>query len=669
MKNSKPQLALIEKEINRLITEIYHHNHLYYTLDQPEIPDAQYDLLVQELKRLEKTYPQFKFPFSPTNKVGGEVLPGFEKQTHSYPMLSLDNAFSFTELEAFFERAQKHLPDESFTFVCEPKIDGVGISVSYDEEGNFKSAVTRGNGEVGEVVSANVKTIKNLPLKIKLNQPLEVRGEIFFVTKEFEQFNQQQKIPFKNARNAAAGSIRHLDSTKISNRPLQVCFYHLLNPLQYQLKTQTEVLSFLKKLTLPVSIYNQSVANLTGVQKYLQNLEKNKSTIPYQIDGAVIKIDQLKYWDILGNTNKFPRWGTAYKFPNKMSITKLLDITAHTGRTGKITLVASLVPINIQGSIIKSATLHNFDYVNKNDIQINDYVYLHKAGDVIPKIIAPVLSKRPADVIKYQLPTTCPSCAKPLSKDPDLVDYFCLNYNCPARIINNLIHFTSKQGLDITHLGNQVIETFYNQHIITNIEDIFTLSSKEEEILKLPKFRTKSFNNIISAIEKAKKDATLHQVLSALAILHLGAKSCKILATHFATIEDLQAASLEEILAIKNIGSKIACSVYNFFQEPSNVNLLLHLKNAGVSFANPLFNLDKQPLSLQDQKFVFTGSLNEPRQKYTSAIEKLGGKVTSQISKQTKYLVVGENPGSKLQQAKQLSVEIIQEDQLKNLLK
>ena len=564
----KINLDQLKQRVLDLIKIINHHNHLYYDLAQPTISDDEYDALMQELIALEKNYPQFAFSYSPSQKIGAQLLKNFEKHSHRAPMLSLANVFNGEELDKFFERAQK-LTQQKFTYVCEPKIDGIGISVFY-QNGLFHQALTRGDGVTGEDVSNNVRTIKNLPLKIAYDKPLEIRGEIFFSVTAFKKFNSAHNNAFKNARNAAAGTLRNLDSSIAAKRPLQVVFYQVLNPLTHQLNSQNQCLTFLQKLNLPVSIYNQYCTSLTAVKQYVKKLQTDRDNLIVKIDGAVIKIDELKLYSQLGYTNKFPRAAVAYKFPSKIALTQLKDIVATIGRSGKLTLNAILEPVFLDGSLVSKATLHNLNFVIDHDIRINDYVYVYKSGDIIPRITDSALYKR-TDIQKpFQLDFHCPVCQQLLKKIGDQVDYFCVNVNCPSRKLNSLVHFVSKDAFNIECLGKKNLEILYNHNFIRSISDIFQLHQHQNEILKLNNFGLKSFTVLIDSINTAKANCNLTRLLYALGIPHLGIKSAKILTSYFADINAIKNASLETLLNISNFGKIIANAVYAFFRNETN---------------------------------------------------------------------------------------------------
>lgn len=659
----------VQKKIQKLIQEINYHNHLYYDLDDPKLTDYEYDQLLKELIDLEDEYPNFKFSYSPTQKIGGVALKTFQKIQHHELMLSIDNAFSLDDIKRYLVRIQ-NIYDFQYTFVCEPKIDGIGISVRYDENGNYQQAITRGDGTYGEDVTKNVATISNLPLKINITQPLEVRGEIFFNKKVFIKLNQKLEHPFANPRNAAAGSIRQLDSKICAKRPLQVCFYHLLDPQSFNLQTQSDILKYLKNLGLPISKYNQYDCSFNDVKVYLDKMSKIRDVLLYEIDGVVIKINENYLWNKLGHTNRFWRYAIAYKFPSAIGLTKVLDIWPAVGRTGKVTLNAKLEPIQLAGSTVQNVTLHNHEYVEKMDLRINDFVYIYKSGDIIPKIKSVALYKRPTNAIKYVFSKVCPSCGDKLQKLNDQVDYFCLNQNCQSRKINALIHFASRDALNIEYLGENIIKLFWEKDILVRVEDFFDLENKETLIINLFNFQLKSFQNIVKAVEIAKSNATLAKVLYGLGIPHLGIKSARLLCEHFKTLEDMKLASENDFFKINNFGDKLTKSIFNFFKDPINWNLLMHLKAVGVNLKNIHYQDQTiNNLKLNLQKFVITGTLGKPRKFYEELIMKNGGEVVKQISKKTNYLLAGKNAGSKLQKAKENNILVLNEEMFYNLLK
>ena len=660
----KTTLEQTKQRVLNLIKMINHHNHLYYDLAQPTISDDEYDALMQELIALEKQYPQFAFAYSPTQKIGAQLLKNFVKKTHRAPMLSLANVFNHDELDKFFIRAQK-LTQEKFTYVCEPKIDGIGISVFY-QNGLFQQALTRGDGITGEDVSSNVKTIKNLPLKIAYEKPLEIRGEIFFSVAAFEKFNLTHDNAFKNARNAAAGTLRNLDSAVVAKRPLQVVFYQILDPFSHQLYSQNECLNFLQKLHLPVSTYNQYCTSLSAVKQYVKKMQTERDNLMVKIDGIVIKIDELKVYSQLGYTNKFPRAAVAYKFPSKIALTQLKDIVATIGRSGKLTLNAILEPVFLDGSLVSKATLHNLNFVIDHDIRINDYVYVYKSGDIIPRITDCAVYKRTNIQKPFQLDLHCPVCHQLLEKIGDQVDYFCVNVNCPSRKINALVHFASKDAFNIECLGKKNLEILYSHNFICCINDIFKLHEHQAEILKLNNFGLKSFNVLIDSINKAKANCNLTRLLYALGIPHLGIKSAKILTSYFADIEAIKKASLATLTNISNFGEIIANSVYAFFQKETNLQLIAQLKAHNVRFTNDNFVTASQ--KLQGLVFVITGTFSHPREHYIRLVEQNGGKIVNTVSKNTNYLLVGEKPGSKLTKAQNLNIAILKEQMFLDML-
>lgn len=637
----------------------------YYMNDNPTLTDNEYDSLLNELFKLEKEYPEYILPDSPTHKVATEVISEFKKVTHPTPMFSLADVFNEEEVAQFTKRVEKEYPDSEY--VCELKMDGLAVSLIY-EKGIFKSAATRGDGVVGEDITHNVKTIKSLPLK--LNQPvdLEVRGEIYMRKSVFEGLNKEREEKglraFQNPRNAAAGSIRQLDSSIARERKLDIYLYHLPNSNK---ATQFETMQYLKELGLPTNPNIGLAKSTKEVLDYIDYWTEHRSELPYEIDGIVIKVNSLRTQEELGATVKYPRWAVAYKFPALEVITKLRDVIFTVGRTGQITPNAVLDPIKLAGSTIKRATLHNMDNIKNKDLRIGDYVYLRKAGDVIPEVVAPVIARRSGEEQFVEMIKECPICKEPLIKSESGIDYLCPNNTCPARNIESLIHFTSRNAMNIDGLGERILEDFYNMGFIRNITDIYKLQERKEELIELEGFGNKSVQNLIRAIENSKHNS-LERLLNALGISGIGTKNAKLLAKCYEDIDNLMNASSEELEAIDDIGPILANNISEFFDNPSNRIVINELKSIGVN----MHYLGEKTIDnelISNKKFVITGTLEFiKRDELKNIIEKYNGKTSSSVSKNTDVVIVGENPGSKYDKAVEFGIEIWDEDKTKEII-
>ena len=561
------------KRIEELVDILNRLGYEYYTLDNPSVSDFEYDRLMQELIKLESMYPDHILENSPTKRVGGKINESFEKIKHQIPLLSLANVFTEADIVAFDNRIRKE-DIKNPTYVCELKIDGLSVSLRY-EKGLLKYAATRGNGIIGENITDNVKTIKSIPLKLQEEIDIEVRGEIYVSKKTLEKLNEERikegLEPFKNARNLASGSIRQLDSSVTASRNLDAFIYHLPNPLDYGINTHFEALEFMKKLGFVTNPNNRLVTGIDGILNYINEKTKERPDLPYDIDGVVIKLNNILDQMKLGSTVKYPKWATAYKFPPEEVVTKLKDIIFTVGRTGQITPNAILEPVNVMGSTISKTTLHNEDYCKDLDIRIGDYVTIIKAGDVIPRVDSVKKERRTGDEIPFQMITNCPICKEKLVKKDS--NYYCVNPLCDARHIESLIHFASRQAMDIVGMGEKIIEDMYNLGFIKTIPDFYHLEKYQDELMLLEGYGVKSIQNLIKEIEESKKKS-LEKLLFALGIRHVGLKTATILARKFVTIDNLMNASLTTLNDIPDIGEEISTSVYNYFQEPKNKDLI-----------------------------------------------------------------------------------------------
>ena len=653
------------KRMEELVDILNRLGYEYYTLDNPSVSDFEYDRLMQELIQLESMYPDHILENSPTKRVGGKINESFEKIKHQIPLLSLANVFTEADIVAFDNRIRKE-DIKNPTYVCELKIDGLSVSLRY-EKGLLKYAATRGNGIIGENITDNVKTIKSIPLKLQEEIDIEVRGEIYVSKKTLEKLNEERikegLEPFKNARNLASGSIRQLDSSVTASRNLDAFIYHLPNPLDYGINTHFEALEFMKKLGFVTNPNNRLVTGIDGILNYINEKTKERPDLPYDIDGVVIKLNNILDQMKLGSTVKYPKWATAYKFPPEEVVTKLKDIIFTVGRTGQITPNAILEPVNVMGSTISKTTLHNEDYCKDLDIRIGDYVTIIKAGDVIPRVDSVKKERRTGDEIPFQMITNCPICKEKLVKKDS--NYYCVNPLCDARHIESLIHFASRQAMDIVGMGEKIIEDMYNLGFIKTIPDFYHLEKYQDELMLLEGYGVKSIQNLIKEIEESKKKS-LEKLLFALGIRHVGLKTATILARKFVTIDNLMNASLTTLNDIPDIGEEISTSVYNYFQEPKNKDLIQELKELGLNMKY-LGEVIDNP-NIKDKSFVITGTLNIKRDELKDKIITNGGKVIDSVSKKTDYLILGENPGSKYEKAIKLNIPILNEEEILNLL-
>lgn len=655
----------VESRMAYLIDVLNKANVEYYVNDNPTLSDNEYDSLMDELIKLEEKYPELKQSNSPTTKVGNEVIAAFNKVTHPTPMFSLADVFNEDEVRDFDAKVRKEVSNPEY--VCELKMDGLAVSLIY-KEGKFVSAATRGNGVIGEDITHNVRTIKKLPLTLHKNVDLEVRGEIYMNKKVFNELNEKRKQEnlnlFQNPRNAAAGSIRQLDSSITKERQLDIVLYHLPNTT---LKKHSETIELLKECGLPTNPNNKICKNIDEIMDYIHYWTEHRPELPYEIDGIVIKVNDLAMQKTLGYTVKYPKWAVAYKFPAETVITRLDDIVCTVGRTGQITPNAVLEPIKVAGSTIRRATLHNYQYISDKDLRIGDYVYLHKAGDVIPEVVGPVRERRVNELEPYVMIDKCPICGAKLEESASKIDLYCPNEHCPARKVNSLIHFISRGCMNIDGLGESIVEDFYNMGIIKDITDIYRLKDKKEELIELEGFGSKSVSNLLISIENSKNNS-LENLLNGLGINGIGAKTAKILAKKYETIDNLMNASSEELEQIKDIGSTLSNNISNYFDNPKNRILIHELKDIGI---NMEYKGEKiiQDEAFTNKKFVLTGTISFlSRDELKKIIEDRGGEVSGSVSKKTDVVIAGENPGSKYDKAKALNIPIWNEVSLRNYL-
>ena len=670
MEDLDKQKAL--KRIIELRELINYHNKQYYVYDSPVISDAEFDKLMKELEKLEKEFPEFITPDSPTQRVGGEPLSSFAQVVHRVPMMSLSNAYTKEDLLDFKRRVEEVVgPDVEY--VVELKIDGLAVSITY-EDGVFTRAATRGDGEVGEDVTQNVKTIKSVPLKLdfpegKRPKILEVRGEVYLPKEDFKKLNEEREeegLPlFANPRNAAAGSLRQLDPKITAKRPLNIFLYGIGYYEGIEFTTHFEILKFFEEVGLRVNPYAKLFSNFSDAIDYCMSFIEKRHELPYEIDGMVIKVNSLEMQRKLGNTAKSPRWAVAFKFPAEQKETIIEDIIVRVGRTGVLTPTAILKPVKIAGSTVSKATLHNEDYIKEKDIMIGDTVIIEKAGDIIPEVVRSLKEKRTGKEKEFKMPDTCPECGGKVIRFPGEAAYRCTNVSCPAQVRRSIEHFVSRDAMDIRGLGPAIVNALLSNGIIKDAADLYYL--KREDLLPLERMGEKSVANLLKAIEES-KNRPLERLIYALGIPFIGSKAASILAEHYKSIDELMNASFEELIKIPEIGEKMAQSIVAFFKNEGVKKFIEKLKKAGVNTAGEIENKNKDGI-LKGLSFVVTGTLkNYTRNEVKELIENLGGKVSESVSKKTDYLIVGEEPGSKLKKAQSLGIKIINEEEFLKLI-
>lgn len=651
---------MIEKRIDELIKILNKASYEYYNLDSPTITDQEYDDYMDELIRLETNNPHLVRPDSPTLKVGTEVISEFKKVVHSTPMLSLGDVFNYEEVMEFDERIKKTISNPKY--VCELKIDGLSVSLIY-EKGKLIRAVTRGDGTTGEDITHNVRTIKNVPLSLPNDIDIEVRGEIYMPKRSFEALNKEkielgEKV-FANPRNAAAGSVRQLDSSIAAKRNLATFIYHLPQASNYNVHSQYEALKYMKDLTFTVNPNIKKVNNIDEVIDYLKYWNEHRSELEYDIDGIVIKVDDFNDQEKLGFTVRVPKWAIAYKFPAEQVLTKLTNIEFCVGRTGKVTPRADLNPVRVAGSLVSSATLHNEDYIISKDIRVGDTVLIQKAGDIIPEVVEVKFDRRTGSEERFEMIKNCPICGTKLVKKISEAAYFCPNDKCDARNIEGLIHYASRDAMNIEGFGERIVEDFYNFGYLRSIIDYYHIYEHKEDLKELEGFGEKSIENLLNSIENSKNNS-LERLIFGLGIRHVGKKTATILARYYDNIDNLISAKEEDLCAITDIGDVIAKSVYEYFTV--NVELINKLKELGVNtkYIGKVKNINEE---FNEKTFVLTGTLESlTRNDAKDIIESLGGKITNSVSKKTDVVIVGSNPGSKYDDAVRLGVTIWNEE-------
>ena len=657
--------AQAKKKIEKLRKEIHHHDHLYYVLDKPEISDAEYDKLFRELQELEKQFPDLITPDSPTQRVGGEPLKAFKTYTHKKPLLSLDNAMDEDELLDFDRRVREGLGKEKIDYVCELKMDGLAVSLIY-KKGKFEVGSTRGDGVHGEDITQNLKTVKSIPLVMEEPEDIEVRGEVFLPYDEFIKLNQEREeageAKFANPRNAAAGSLRQLDPKITAGRPLDIfAYYAETHP---RLKTHLETLAQVKELGFKTNPNTRLCHGIEEVRQYIKHWETAREKLHYEIDGIVVKVNDLAYQEKLGFTSRAPRWAVAFKYPPMQATTIIEDIKVQVGRTGAITPVAYLKPVHLAGVVVKRATLHNEDEIKRKGIKVHDHVVVQRAGEVIPEVVKVVKDKRTGREKDFHMPKKCPACGGELFRPEGEAITRCVNAACPAQVKERIRHFCTREAMDIEHVGPALVDQLVEKKLVKDAADLYSLEKKD--VQKLERFADKSAQNVIDSIEGS-KDRPHDRLLYALGIRMVGRHVASLIAQHYDSLEDLFDIKADKLTRIAGIGPKVAASVEHFFSQKENHHLIERLKKAGVSVKAAKA---KGPQPLKGKTFVFTGGLEKmTRPEAEELVRSLGGHPSSSVSKQTDYVVAGSEPGSKFDKAKKLGVKIISEAEFLKLVK
>ncbi len=658
-----------KKRIEELRKQTEYYAQKYYDEDKPEISDFEYDMLIVELRNLEKEYPEFIEKESLTQKVGGHVKEGFEKVKHEVPLQSLQDIFSLEEIDEFDERIRKKAEEngiKEIKYVVETKIDGLSAALEY-KNGKFVRGATRGNGLVGEDVTQNLKTVKTIPMEIDEKIDITVRGEVFISKDDFEKMNQEREENeeelFANARNAAAGSLRQLDSKITEKRPLDIYIFNVQKIDGKEFNSHFEELEYLEKLGFNVNPIRIPCTNLEEVKQAIQEIGDMREKLTFGIDGAVIKIDNLKFREVLGTTAKTPRWAIAYKYPPEQKETTLKDIICQVGRTGVITPMAILEPVKVAGSTISKTTLHNEDFIKEKELKIGDTVVIQKAGDVIPEIVKVIKEKRTGKEKDFEMPKKCPVCGAEAIREDGEAAIRCTGIECPAKLFRNLVHFVSREAMNIDGLGENIIQQLLDKELISNIADIYEL--KFEDIASLKKNGKKFAQNLVDSINTSKQN-DLYRLITALGIRHVGGKASKLLAKKYKTIDNLAKATFEELSEINDIGEVMANSITEFFAQEQTIDLIEKLKKAGVNTIS--LQEENTDNRFEGKTFVLTGSLEKyTRKEAEDIIEKFGGKTSSSVSKKTDYLLAGEEAGSKLTKAQSLGIAIISEEEFEKM--
>lgn len=660
----------IQERVEKLREEIRRYDYYYYVLNQPLISDAEYDKLFRELLELEQKYPELVTPDSPTQRVGAPPAEEFAPVEHAIPMLSLNNCFNDEELEEWDERVRRILGGEPVEYVCEPKLDGLSVELVY-VDGVFTVGSTRGDGRVGEDVTRNLRTIKQVPLRLfplngKVPKLLEARGEVYMEKEAFRKLNEERERAgepiFANPRNAAAGSLRQLDPNITASRPLKVFFYAMGRAEGIEIRSQVELLTTFPKLGLPVNPLWKLCKTLEEVKAFYRELLAMRHELPYEADGMVVKVNDFAQREILGEVSRAPRWAIAYKFPAEEATTRVLDIVVQVGRTGALTPVAILEPVEVSGATVSRATLHNEDEIRRKDIRIGDWVIVRRAGEVIPEVVKSVPERRTGQEREFKMPERCPACGGPVVRPPGEVAYRCENLSCPARIKESIRHFASRRAMDIEGLGEKLVDKLVETGLVRKLSDIYRL--KKEDLVNLERMGEKSAQNLLEQIERS-KNAGLARLIFALGIRYVGEHLAEVLAEHFPSLEALSNATYEELLGIPEIGPRIAQSIVDFFKNEENRKLIQELKELGVK--TEAEKPKEGPLS--GKTFVFTGALSAfTREEARRLVESLGGRVASSVSRKVDYVVVGADPGEKLRKAQELGITILTEEEFRKLV-
>lgn len=657
----------MKERMDELINYINKASYEYYVLDNPTITDQEYDDYYNELLSIEEKYPELKREDSPTNRVGGAVLDKFEKVNHDHPMLSFDDIFNEEEIILFDERIKKVVSTAHYTL--EPKMDGLSGSLIY-KNGVLVRGATRGDGVTGEDITTNIKTIKSVPLRLTEDIDIEVRGEIYMSKKSFLEANREKikngEKEFANPRNAAAGSIRQLDSKVAAKRNLDFMAYFIPNPEDYGIKTQKESLEFLRKLGFVTNYkLNGYAKNVKDIINYIDSLSEKRDNLPFEIDGVVLKVDNLEDEKRLGFTSRVPRWGIAYKFPAKEVLTTLKEIKFTVGRTGKITPNAIFSPVHVSGSLVSKATLHNSDYCIDKDVRVGDTISIRKAGDVIPEVVEVKLDRRKEDSVPFKMIENCPMCNSVLVRKD--ANHYCKNEHCPSRKIESLIHFSSRDAMYIEGFGESIVEDFYNLGYLKNIDDFYTLDKYKDELMLLEGFGEKSISKLLESASNSKKNS-LERLLFGLGIRYVGKKTAKILSKYYKTIDNLIKADFDELKSINDIGDVIAKSIVDYFSDEKNINLINRLKDLNLNMRYLGEEVNTSNENINGKTFVITGTLSRPRDEIKEEIEGLGGNVTGSVTKKTDYVIAGEKAGSKLTKANELGIKVLTEEEYNNML-
>lgn len=650
----------IQQEIRQLTRELLHHARLYYNEDAPEIPDYEYDAMQRRLRELEEQYPQYALPDSPTRRVVGTVLEGFAQVRHPYPMESLQDVFSFDEILEFHRRVQEQFPGMEYT--VELKIDGLSVCLQY-EEGRFVRGATRGDGQVGEDVTENLRTVFDIPMELQDKRPLWIRGEVFMPVKVFQRLNAQreaaEETPFANPRNAAAGSLRQLDSSVCARRKLSIYCFNLQNAREAGFAAHDAALRFLKEQGCKVIEPYIVTADPEEIFTFIRTMGDRRDALPCGIDGIVIKVNDLAARETLGSTAKCPRWAIAYKFPPEEKPAKLRDIVVQVGRTGVLTPNAVFDPVRLAGTTVSRATLHNLDFIRQRDIRVGDTILVRKAGDIIPEVLGVDHSLRPEGAAEFEMPTVCPVCGAPVVQEPGEAAFRCTGAECPAQLLRSITHFAGRDAMDIDGLGPAVVQLLVEQKLAASPADLYTL--RLTDVASLDRMGRRSAKKLLEAIEKSKQ-RPLSRLLYAFGIRQVGQKAAQLLARQFGSMDKLQEATREELCAIPDIGEITAESLCRWLESAQGQHLIARLREAGVNMTQPDEQLSHR---LEGQTFVITGTLEKrSRQEMTQFIQQHGGKVSGSVSKRTDYLVAGEDAGSKLQKARELGVPVLTEGEL-----